>query len=48
MIVIKAQKIESWKFTVAGTYLYTRWLCFLIPFFGKKDLTYFYDFWHPY
>ena len=32
---------------VARTYLLARWLCFLIAFFGRNDLTDFYDFWHP-
>ena len=32
---------------VARTYLYARWLCFSVAFFGKKDLTDFYYFWHP-
>ena len=31
---------------VARTYLFGRWLCFWIAFFGRNDLTYFYDFWH--
>ena len=26
------------------TYLYVRWLCFLIMFFGRNGLTDFYDF----
>ena len=34
-------------FKVARTYLYACWLCFWIAFFGRKDLTDFYDFWHP-
>ena len=29
------------------TYLFVRWLCFWIGFFGRNDLTDFYDFWHP-
>ena len=32
---------------VAWTYLFVRWLCFWIGFFGRNDLTDFYDFWHP-
>ena len=32
------------NFKVARTYLYARWLCFWIAFFGRKDLTVFYDF----
>ena len=32
---------------MARNYLYARWLCFSIAFFGKKDLTDFYYFWHP-
>ena len=28
---------------VARTYLYARWLCFLIPFFGRNDSTDFYE-----
>ena len=32
---------------VARTYLYARWLCFWITFFGGNDLTAFCDFWHP-
>ena len=35
------------EFKVAQTYLYARWLCFLITFFGRNDLTDFHDFWHP-
>ena len=31
---------------VARTYLYTRWLCFSVAFFGRNDLTDFHDFWH--
>ena len=29
---------------VARTYSLARWLCFLIAFFGRNDLTDFYDF----
>ena len=32
---------------VARTYLFARWLFFWIGFFGRNDLTDFYDFWHP-
>ena len=32
---------------VVRTNLFVRWLCFWIGFFGRNDLTYFYDFWHP-
>ena len=35
-------------FKVARTYLYARWLCFLIAFFGRKDLTDFYEIAIPY
>ena len=31
---------------VARTNLYTRWSYFGVAFFGRKDLTDFYDFWH--
>ena len=31
-------------FKVARTYLYARWLCFLIVFFGKNSSTDFYEF----
>ena len=34
-------------FKVARTYLYVRWLCFRIAFFGRSGITDFYDFWHP-
>ena len=27
--------------------LKARWLCFLIRFFDRNDLTDFHDFWHP-
>ena len=36
------------KVKVARTYLYARYLCFLIAFFGRDNLTDFYDFWHPF
>ena len=29
------------------TYIFARWLCFCIAFFGKNDLTDFHDFYHP-
>ena len=32
---------------VARTDLFACWLCFWIGFFGRHDLTDFYDFWHP-
>ena len=32
---------------VAQTDLFARWLCFWIGFFGRHDLTDFYDLWHP-
>ena len=36
------------NFKVARTYLYARWLCFWIAFFGRKDLTDFYEIAIPY
>ena len=38
---------ESRHLKVARTYLYARRLCFWIAFFGRNDLTDFYEFWHP-
>ena len=32
---------------VARTYLYASWLCFRMAFFGRNDLSDFYDFKHP-
>ena len=33
---------ERWNDEGGRTYLYARWLCFLIPFFGRNDSTDFY------
>ena len=41
------QMLKQGPFKVARTYLYARWLCFWIAFFGRNDLTDFHDFWHP-
>ena len=48
--VIAVQWIDkqSKKVKVAKTYLYASWLCFLIISFSRKNLTDFYDLWHPY
>ena len=42
--LMKISLVSQMNFEVARTYLYARWLCFWTAFFGREDLTDFYDF----
>ena len=43
--MITNRRIKNVK--MARTYLYALRLCFSLAFFGRIDLTDFYDVWHP-
>ena len=47
LCIICSEHIFDPGLKVARAYLFARWLCFWIAFFGRNSLTDFYDFWHP-